>query len=118
VVGAHAFNPRTWEAEASGSLSLSCLQDSQGYTEKPCLKKQNQKQTSKKNDIKELAEKIVIPSSTLLTNQREWACQAWVWVLYATSFLRVALVGALNWRHTGEHRKEILGMERDRIGKV
>jgi hypothetical protein len=44
-VVAHAFNPSTWEAEAGGFLSLrpACLQsefqDSQGYTEKPCLEK-------------------------------------------------------------------------------
>jgi hypothetical protein len=49
---AHAFNPNTWEAEVGRFLSSrpSCLQsefqDSQGYTEKPCLKKQN-KQTNK-----------------------------------------------------------------------
>jgi hypothetical protein len=35
VVVAHAFNPSTWEAEAGGSE----FEDSQGYTEKPCLKK-------------------------------------------------------------------------------
>jgi hypothetical protein len=39
----HAFNPSTWEAEAGGFLSSrpACLQsefqDSQDYTEKPCL---------------------------------------------------------------------------------
>jgi hypothetical protein len=54
-VVAHAFNLSTWEAEAGGFLSLrpgpglqSEFQDSQGYTEKPCLKKQKQKQTNKK----------------------------------------------------------------------
>ena len=41
----HAFNPSTWEAKAGRFLSLgkpglqSEFQDSQGYTEKPCLKK-------------------------------------------------------------------------------
>ena len=50
----HAFNPSTWEAEAGGFLrgqsSLkSEFQDSQGFTEKPCLKiKQNKKK--KKNN--------------------------------------------------------------------
>jgi hypothetical protein len=45
-VVAHAFNPSTWEAEAGGSLLVqgqpslqSEFQDSQGYTEKPCLDK-------------------------------------------------------------------------------
>ena len=41
---AHTFNPSIWEAEASE------FQDSQGYTEKPCLektKKQTKKQTTK-----------------------------------------------------------------------
>ena len=43
---AQAFNPSTWEAEIGGSLWVwgqpglqSKFQDSQGYTEKPCLKK-------------------------------------------------------------------------------
>jgi hypothetical protein len=38
---AHAFNPSTWEAEASrGQPGLqSEFQDSQGYIEKPCLEK-------------------------------------------------------------------------------
>jgi hypothetical protein len=53
-VVAHAFNPSTREAEAGGFLSSrqpglqSEFQDSQGYTEKPCLEKQN-KQTKKKS---------------------------------------------------------------------
>jgi hypothetical protein len=51
-VGAHAFNPSTWEAEAvdfwvQGQPGLKHeFQDSQGYTEKPCLKN---KQTNKQN---------------------------------------------------------------------
>jgi hypothetical protein len=45
---AHAFNPSTWEAEAGRFLSLrptwsTEFQDSQGYTEKPCLKKKKKK---------------------------------------------------------------------------
>jgi hypothetical protein len=45
-VVAHAFNPSTWEAEAGGFLSSrpawsTKFQDSQGYTEKSCLEKQN-----------------------------------------------------------------------------
>jgi hypothetical protein len=45
----HAFNPSTSEAEAGGFMSSrpACsieFHDSQDYTEKPCLKKQN-KQT-------------------------------------------------------------------------
>jgi hypothetical protein len=44
MVVAHAFNPRTWEAEAGRSLSLTTglqseFQDIQGCTEKPCFKK-------------------------------------------------------------------------------
>jgi hypothetical protein len=45
----HAFNPGTWEAEAGGSLQIrgqpglqSDFQDSQGYTEKTCVRKQQQ----------------------------------------------------------------------------
>jgi hypothetical protein len=44
-VVAHAFNPRTLEAEAGGSLSEASLvyiqrefQNSQSYTKKPCLR--------------------------------------------------------------------------------
>ena len=55
AVVAHAFNPSTWEAEADGFLSLRSawstewVQDSQGYTEKPRLEKQNKtKQNNKK----------------------------------------------------------------------
>jgi hypothetical protein len=46
----HAFNPSTWEPEAAdfwvrGQPGLqSEFQDRQGYTEKPCLKKQKTKQ--------------------------------------------------------------------------
>jgi hypothetical protein len=55
AVVAHAFNPSTWEAEAGGFLRSrpawsTEFQDSQGYTEKPCLEKQknkNNKQTNK-----------------------------------------------------------------------
>jgi hypothetical protein len=55
-VVAHAFNPSTLEPEAGGFLSSrgqpglqSELQDSQGYTEKPCLKKQTNKKKKKKD---------------------------------------------------------------------
>jgi hypothetical protein len=52
-VVAHAFDPSTWEAEAGGFLSSrpawsqSEFQDSQGYTEKPCLEKQQQQKKTK-----------------------------------------------------------------------
>jgi hypothetical protein len=51
---AHAFNPKTWEAEAGGSefeasLGLqSEFQDSQGYTEKPRLEKTKKKKKGKR----------------------------------------------------------------------
>jgi hypothetical protein len=52
-VVAHAFNPSTQEAEAGRYLSSrgqpglqSELQDSQGYTEKPCLEKPKKKKIS------------------------------------------------------------------------
>ena len=41
----HAFNTSTLEAEAGGFLSL---RTAKGYTEKPCLKKQNKKQNKTK----------------------------------------------------------------------
>jgi hypothetical protein len=60
----HAFNPSTWEAEAGGFLSSgqpsleSEFQDSQGYTEKPCLEE-------KKNVMKKRLEKAVLYSNQL-----------------------------------------------------
>jgi hypothetical protein len=59
AVVVHTFNSSTWAAESGGFLSSrpqgqpglqSEFQDSQGYTEKPCLKQQQQnKQTIKTN---------------------------------------------------------------------
>jgi hypothetical protein len=55
-VVAHAFNPSTREAEAGGFLSsrpawsTSEFQDSQGYTEKPCLEKPKKKKKKKKRE--------------------------------------------------------------------
>ena len=43
---AHLFNSSTWEVEAGECLSE--FQDSQGYTEKPCLKKKKKKKERKK----------------------------------------------------------------------
>jgi hypothetical protein len=55
---AHTFNPSTREAEAGGFLnsrpawSTEWYQDSQSYTEKPCLKKQKTTTTTtKRNSI-------------------------------------------------------------------
>ena len=57
AVVVHTFNPSTREAEVGGFLSSrpACIQsefqDSQGYTEKPCLEKQktkNKKQKTKR----------------------------------------------------------------------
>jgi hypothetical protein len=51
---AQAFDPSTREAEAGGFLrsrpawSTSEYQDSQGYTEKPCLEKPKKKKKEKK----------------------------------------------------------------------
>ena len=57
VVVAQAFNPSTQEAEVRVSLRVqgqsglqSEFKDSQGYTEKPCLKKERNKQTNKKQE--------------------------------------------------------------------
>ena len=50
----HTFNPSTWEVEAGGFLSLRTawstkwFQDSQGYTEKPCLKKPKKKKKKRR----------------------------------------------------------------------
>jgi hypothetical protein len=52
-VVAHAFNPSTREAEAGRFLSSkSEFQDSQGYTEKPCLEKNKKKRKEKKRKEK------------------------------------------------------------------
>ena len=61
----HTFNPSTCEAEAGGFLSSKPawstqieFQDSQVYTEKPCLKKQKNKHKHKKNPKKNPKNKI------------------------------------------------------------
>jgi hypothetical protein len=52
-----AFNPSAREAEAGGFLSSrpawskSECQDSQGYTEKPCLEKTKQNKTKQKKKV-------------------------------------------------------------------
>jgi hypothetical protein len=56
MVVAHDFNPSTWEAETGGFLSSrpawsTEFQDSQGYTEKPCLKKTKQNRTNNKSKL-------------------------------------------------------------------
>jgi hypothetical protein len=54
----HTFNPSTWEAEAGEFLSsrpawsTSEFQDSQGYTEKPCLEKPKKNQKTKTKNEK------------------------------------------------------------------
>jgi hypothetical protein len=56
-VVAHAFNPSTRKAEAGGFLSSrqpglqSEFQESQGYIEKPCLEKQKQNKTKRKDKL-------------------------------------------------------------------
>jgi hypothetical protein len=65
----HTFNPSTWEAEAGdfwvrGQPRLqSEFQDSQGYTEKPCLEKQNKTKQNKTKQNKN--------SATLCLNYEE-----------------------------------------------
>jgi hypothetical protein len=56
----HAFNPSTPEAEVGGFLSSSPVpglqsefQDSQGYTEKPCLEKQERERERERERFKE-----------------------------------------------------------------
>ena len=56
AVAAHAFNPSTREAEADGFLRLrpawpTKFQDSQGYTEKPCLEKPKKKKETGKSAV-------------------------------------------------------------------
>jgi hypothetical protein len=57
VVTVHTFNPRTWEAEAGGSLWVQGqpglqneFQDRQGYTEKQSPKKEKQEKEKKKKE--------------------------------------------------------------------
>jgi hypothetical protein len=53
---AHTFSPSTWKEEAGRPLSLrpawstEQFPDSQGYTEKPCLKKKKKKKERKREE--------------------------------------------------------------------
>ena len=56
----HAFNPRTWEAEATGCVRVRDqpdlhdeFQDSQGYILRPCLKKRERKKEREREREKE-----------------------------------------------------------------
>jgi hypothetical protein len=56
----HTFNPSTWEAEAGRFLSSrpawsTEFQDSQDYTEKPCLEKPKKKGKRKRKTSKAIA---------------------------------------------------------------
>ena len=58
----HTFNTSTWEAESGGFLNSrpawsTEFQDSQGYTEKPCLEKPKKKRKEKKRKEKKRKEK-------------------------------------------------------------
>jgi hypothetical protein len=63
-VVAHAYNPSTWKAEAGGFLSsrpawsTSEFQDSQGYTEKPCLENKTKQNKTNKQKTKKKKDKI------------------------------------------------------------
>jgi hypothetical protein len=65
----HTFNPTTQEAQAGSSqLGLqSEFQDIQGYTEKPCVKKQTNKQTNKQTKQNQKARYLKKP---ILYNKR------------------------------------------------
>jgi hypothetical protein len=52
MVMAHTFNPSTWEAVRGQPGLQSEFQDSQGYTEKPCLRKTKQKTKQDKAALK------------------------------------------------------------------
>jgi hypothetical protein len=57
AVVVHVFNPSTWEADAGRFLSLrpawsTEFQDSQGYTDNPCLEKKKKKRRKKERKRK------------------------------------------------------------------
>jgi hypothetical protein len=87
---AHACNPSTGEAEARGFLSSgqpglqSEFQDSQGYTEKPCLRKKNQKTLANKKSLCGLTQVHTnfkdVYSGHTLGRQRQWvSLRAPIW---------------------------------------
>ena len=79
-VVANAFNPSTREAEADGFLRLrpawpTKFQDSQGYTEKPCLEKPKQK--TKKQESRQdskLNTAMYTPGLTTQSYTRYYIC--------------------------------------------
>ena len=99
AVVAHAFNPSIWETEASGSLSsrpawsTEWAQDSQSYTEKPCLENNNNNNNNNKQN-KHLspappAIKHCLPEQTLEKCHwiREWAQWKWTWGPYVPTHM-------------------------------
>jgi hypothetical protein len=77
---AHTFHPSTWEAEAGGFLSSrpglqSEFQDSQGYTEKPCLKKTKIKERKKKTQSKETTRLISSCARMSRNKYYQWNCR-------------------------------------------
>jgi hypothetical protein len=59
AVVTHDFNPGTWEAEEGGAQGVrgqpdlqSEFQDSQGYTEKPCLQKPKERKKKERVNLK------------------------------------------------------------------
>ena len=76
---AHTLNPSIWESEAGGFLNSrpawsAEFQDSQGYTEKPCLEKQIKKENKKKfwiNGAGEMAPQLAL-TALVLTNASWW----------------------------------------------
>jgi hypothetical protein len=71
----HAFNLSTWEAEAGRFLGQPGLQsefqDRQSYTEKSCLKKQNQKQKGGGEEEEEEGEETTFGDQDLLFKASE-----------------------------------------------
>ena len=64
AIVAHPFNPSTQEAEAGRFLSVQSqpalqieFQDSQGYTERPCLRKKNLKKGERLKDNQALLQR-------------------------------------------------------------
>ena len=110
---AHAFNPSTWETEAGGFLSSrppgvqSEFQDSQGYTEKTCLKKRKKKKRKEKRKRKEKKWK---EKSHLEGGANVWAMEEYCLMTCSLKVAQISFYNTQDHQYSGSNTHSELGI--------